>query len=143
VCWIERGTQAQASVRVVNAFRDLANHDLQGAIIEAFSAFEIALFTFVSHYLTCTCASEALRKTIERRLSASIMMDLLPDLCEELQLRPLSANVCQALHRLRSCRNNILHKGSSEVVTAAQAGEGLAAVLLGLAFLRYVESRMA
>jgi hypothetical protein len=130
-------------VQVVNAFRDLANHDLQGAIIEAFSAFEIALFTFVSHYLTCTCVSEALRKTIERRLSASMMMDLLPDLCEELQLRPLSASVCQALHRLRICRNNILPKGSSEVVVAAQAGEGLAAALLGIAFLRYVESRTA
>lgn len=139
VCWIEGGAQAQASARIANAFRALASHDLQGAIVEAFLAFEIALFTLVSLSLTRSCASERLRRTIEG-LSAYAMMNLLPDLCEELQLRPLNVNVWQALHRLRICRNKILHKGGREVVVASQVGEGLAAALLGIAFLRYVES---
>jgi hypothetical protein len=143
VIWIEGGTQAQVSVRVANAFRELASHNFQGAVVEAFSAFEIALFTFVSHYLERTCASEALRRTTERRLSAYAMMNLLPDLCKELQVRSLSNRVGQALDHLRICRNEILHKGSPEVVTAARAGEGLAAALLGIAFLKYVESCMA
>lgn len=132
VCWIEGGAQAQASARMANAFRDLANHDLQGAVIDAFSAFEIALFTFVNDYLTRTYASVAIRRTIEGRLCVYAMINLLPELCEELQFRPL--------HRLRICRNNILHKGNREVVTASHAGEGLAAALLGIAFLIYVEA---
>lgn len=143
VCWIERGADTQASVRVANAFRDMAAHDLDGAVVEAFSAFEIALFTFLSRYLERTCASTALRRTLDGRLSAYAMMQLLPDVCEELKTPPPPKPVFQALHDLRICRNNLLHKGKAEGLAPSVVGDFLAAALIGVAFIRCVETRSA
>jgi hypothetical protein len=141
VCWVRRGSKAQWSIRSANAFRDIASHDLEGAIVEAFSALEIALFTFTSRYLDRACSSKALRRTLDGRLSAYAMMQLLPGICEELNLRPLAKPVGEALQALRRCRNGILHRGNDNGLSAARVGELLAAAVLGVAFVEYIESR--
>lgn len=141
VCWIERGSDAQASVRLANAFREIAAHDLEGAVVELFSAFEIALFTFCSRYLDKACASKILRRVLEGRLSAYSMMQLLPEICEELNVRPLTNAVLRVLQDLRVCRNKLLHEGKAKGLTASVLGDYLAAALIAIAFIRYVEQR--
>jgi hypothetical protein len=141
ICWIERATDSQASLRLANAFRDVAAHDLEGAVVEAFSGFEIALFTFLSRYLERTCTSTTFRRALEGRLSAYAMMELLPEICEEHKLPSPPKAVTTTLHGLRQCRNNLLHKGRGHAVTASLVGEFLSAALVGVAFIRYVEQR--
>ena len=141
VCWIERGSDAQSSIRLANAFRGIAAHDLEGAVVELFSAFEIALFTFLSRYLNKACPSKVLRRMLEGRLSAYSMMQLLPDVCEELNVRSLDNGILRALHDLRVCRNTLLHEGKAEGLTASVLGKYLAAALIAVAFIRYVEQR--
>jgi hypothetical protein len=141
VCWIERGTDALSSIRIANAFRDVADGDFAAAIVEAFSAFEIALFTLVSGHLDKHCTSKALRESLERRLNVPIMMaEVLPEMCQQFGIKRLDNAVTEALHRLRKCRNHLLHRGSSETITASMVGEYLAAALIGVAFVRHVEA---
>lgn len=144
VCWIDRGADVQSSWRIARAFQGVAEHDFVGATVEAFSAFKIALFTFVSRYLEKPCSSKALRQILEGRLSAhSMMRELLPAICRELGVRPLNEGVTQAPHNLRICRNALLHRGSGQTVTALLVGEFLVAALIGLAFIRHLETYAA
>ena len=139
VSWIERGADAHVSLRIANAFRDLASHDFAGVTVEAFSAFEVALFALVSLYIDKHCSSNALKQSIERRLSAYWMIqELLPKICQELAVRPLNKGVIQGLHRLRECRNKLLHRGIRQPVNASLAGEFLATALIGVAFVRHL-----
>jgi hypothetical protein len=140
VCWIESGADAQSSIRIANAFRDIAKHDFASAMVEAFSGFEIALYTLITSHLDKHCSSQTLKRNLERRLTAAVMMqEFLPGLCEQLGVKPLNKSVSDALRRLRECRNRLLHRGSTEVITPSIVGEFLAATLIGIAFVRHIE----
>jgi hypothetical protein len=66
----------------------VANGDFADAIVEAFSAFEIALFTLVSGHLDKHCTSKALRESLERRLNVFIMMgEILPEICQQFEIK--------------------------------------------------------
>jgi hypothetical protein len=140
--WLDNGTDAAWSARLANAFRDVAAHDFAGATVEAFSAFEISLFSCVARLLDLRCSSQALRASIERRLSAFAMMEeLVPAFCRELGVPMLRKEVVEALHRLRMCRNRLLHRDAGQTPSASEVGEFLAAALIGVSFGRYLESR--
>ncbi|HEY3204255.1 MAG TPA: hypothetical protein VGL03_11395 [Thermoanaerobaculia bacterium] len=143
VCWFQKTEDSQAAGRIVNAVRDLAMKDVDGCVVEAFSAFEIALFTFISRHLDRFCRSEAIKTVLEGKLSAYQMMELLPSLCEELGVARPPSIVWQKLHELRKCRNDLLHKGHSDAMGLSAAGDFLAAALIGVAFVSYVEKGAA
>jgi hypothetical protein len=109
-------------------------------VVETFSGFEIALYTLITSHLDKHCSSQTLKRNLERRLTAAVMMqEFLPGVCEQLGVKPLNKDVSDALRRLRECRNRLLHRGTTEVITPSMAGEFLVAALIGIAFVRYIE----
>ena len=138
ICWVPNGAESQAAARIANAFFDLAASDSQGCVVEAFSGFEIALFTFFTRHLDRTCKSESVKRLLEGRMSSAQMMDLIPELSVELRLPIPPKTVWSKLDELRRCRNSLLHRGQSDNLDVSTAGDFLAAALIGVAFIRFL-----
>lgn len=64
---------------------------------------------------------------------------MLPYMCAELRIRPLSHEIRGGLNALRKRRNEIVHRGvKSSSITKEEATQGMTAAAFGFEYVRYI-----
>ncbi|MGU5794637.1 hypothetical protein ACV1DW_17575 [Aeromonas hydrophila] len=141
VTWVESGTANENSLEtLVNAFEEYSHGRLPLAIVPANTAIEFSVLQYAESVISSFSSNSSARELFKTLSYVPTLKNIIPLICALKSKEAMPNEVMNKLVFLASLRNQIAHTGKTKnKISKKEISECLAAVILGIRYIRYLQ----